>query len=159
MMEFLKEIGFIKEWGDHIGIPGFVFGIFLIIILAILGIKRYTRLNKEYTFKIYITITILLFVFAITSLVLSYSESSYYLTVFVHEGNRGDNLILTNRGKVRLIYEGADPTETINDKGVATFKQIPSIFFNSKKPIKIHFFDPQNEPYKAINPDSIYYLT
>ncbi|WP_299432062.1 hypothetical protein [uncultured Aquimarina sp.] len=78
------------------------------------------------------------------------------LTVLVHGEKGKDDLILTNRGKVKLIYGDANVEEVINSKGEATFKQIPEIFFHKKSRVEIIFLDPKGEPYKSLNTDSLY---
>ena len=37
--------------------------------------------------------------------------------------------------------------------------EIPQEFFDSEATVEILFFDPEGEPYRAINPDSLYKLT
>lgn len=80
------------------------------------------------------------------------------VTVFVHEASGKDQLVLPNRGQVTLVFGDAKVEETINSKGEATFKQIPSSFFNDQAAVEILFSDPEGEPYKAVYADSSYVL-
>ena len=78
------------------------------------------------------------------------------ITVLVHQESGKDQLVLPNRGEVTLIYGDANVVETINSKGEATFKQIPEQFFEEDARVEIRFADPQGEPYRAVEPDSLY---
>ena len=94
----------------------------------------------------------------IVSILPSEKSTSSQLTVLVHELEGKDMLVLPNRGQVKLIYGDANVVETINDKGEATFKQIPAEFFEKESGVELLFSDPDGEPYKAVYPDSIYKL-
>ncbi len=88
------------------------------------------------------------------------SGGNSQVTVLVHGEKGKDNLVLTNRGKVKLLYGDASIEETINSKGEeATFKQIPPSFFDKDATVEILFFDPEGEPYKTSVPDLLYILT
>lgn len=104
----------------------------------------------------------LITVISILSIVQYYSgapDTASQVTILVH-GERGkDDLLLPGRGKVKLIYGDANTIETTNDKGEATFKQIPQKFFEEGATVEIQFFDPQGEPYRVEKPDSLYTLT
>ena len=81
------------------------------------------------------------------------------VTVLAH-GERGkDDLVLPNRGIVKLIFGDAIIPEQINNEGEATFKQIPEEFFHEDNGVEILFQDPEGEPYRVLNPDSLYHLT
>ncbi|HSZ31764.1 MAG TPA: hypothetical protein VK772_00560, partial [Puia sp.] len=80
------------------------------------------------------------------------------ITVLVHGKKGKDELVIPGRGKVKLIYGDADVIETTNDKGEVVFKQIPPVFFKKGATVELQFFDPENEPYRVINPDSLYEL-
>lgn len=115
--------------------------------------------NKPKTRSIIIgVITILAVAFGIIKLGFFKGEnnSRYQLTVLVHSEEGKDRLVLPNRGQVKLIYGDANVVETINVKGEATFKQIPSMFFEDGATVEIIFMDPQGEPYKAVQSDSMY---
>ncbi len=64
------------------------------------------------------------------------------VTILVHNEAGKDQLILPNRGQVKLIYGDANVVETINSKGEATFKQIPEHFFSEDATVEILFIDP-----------------
>ncbi|MEM7085304.1 MAG: TIR domain-containing protein [Bacteroidota bacterium] len=85
-------------------------------------------------------------------------EEAKQLTVLVHNEEGKDQLVLPSRGQVKLIYGDANVVETINTKGEATFKQIPPSFFEEDATVEILFTDPEGEPYRAVNPDSLYLL-
>ncbi|MGH1363200.1 MAG: CHAT domain-containing protein [Calditrichia bacterium] len=105
--------------------------------------------------------TIITFVFDIpgrTGLI-SISNQANTVTVLVHGEKGKDQLILPNRGKVKLIYGDAIVSEQINDKGEATFKQVPENFFTQGSRVEVLFHDPKGEPYRAIYHDSLYQLT
>ncbi len=86
------------------------------------------------------------------------TDEAHQITVLVHEENSKDKLVLPGRGQVTLIYGDANVVETINAKGEATFKQIPAAFFETDASVEILFSDPQGEPYRVMNPDSLYNL-
>lgn len=86
------------------------------------------------------------------------SLDTFQLTVFVHEESGKDQLVLPNRGQIKLIYGDASVIETTNSKGEATFKQIPATFFSNQAQVEILFIDPEGEPYRAVNNDSTYVL-
>lgn len=80
------------------------------------------------------------------------------VTVLAHGTAGKDDVVLPNRGIVKLIYGDAIIPEQINNKGEATFKQVPDAFFESGNAVEILFQDPEGEPYRAANPDSAYTL-
>ena len=88
----------------------------------------------------------------------STTPSSASVTILVHGENGKDELILTNRGVVKLVYGDAIVSEQINNEGEATFKQVPEHFFQSDVRVEILFEDPKGEPYRAIQRDSLYLL-
>jgi hypothetical protein len=83
-------------------------------------------------------------------------SNSDQLTILVHDVLGKDQLVLPNRGQVKLIYGDANVVETINSKGEATFKQIPEEFFDKDSKVEILFLDPDGEPYRAVHSDSSY---
>ncbi|NND52922.1 MAG: TIR domain-containing protein [Flavobacteriaceae bacterium] len=85
--------------------------------------------------------------------------NTYQLTVLVHDESGKDQLVLPNRGQVKLIHGDASEIETINAKGEATFKQIPAHFFEEDARVEILFYDPEGEPYRALKADTSYVLT
>lgn len=80
------------------------------------------------------------------------------VTVLAHGTAGKDDVVLPNRGIVKLIYGDAIIPEQINNKGEATFKQVPDAFFESGNSVEILFQDPEGEPYRAAKPDSAYTL-
>lgn len=80
------------------------------------------------------------------------------VTVLVHGPAGKDDLVLPNRGVVKLIYGDAIIPEQINNEGEATFKQVPGRFFQPEASVEILFQDPKGEPYRAVYPDSLYQL-
>jgi len=152
---------FIKEWGIIAGIAGIALGVFMVIFKEIIRKNIFPVLTKKQSYTILIVIILLVWALAILSIILYYtggSEDPSQLTVLVHSEKGKDDLVLPNRGKIKLIYGDASVIETINEKGEATFKQIPPTFFSSEETVEILFFDPQGEPYRVINPDSLYQL-
>lgn len=107
------------------------------------------------------TVLVLLALFSLYQFVLkpAINQRSSQVTVLIHEETAKDKLVLPNRGQVKLIYGDANVVETINAKGEATFKQIPPEFFGEDATVEILFMDPEGEPYRAINPDSVYKIT
>jgi len=88
----------------------------------------------------------------------SAAKAGNTVTVLAHGVAGKDDLVLPNRGIVKLIYGDAIIPEQINNKGEATFKQVPDGFFESDNKVEILFQDPEGEPYRAANPDSMYIL-
>ncbi|PHN94727.1 hypothetical protein CSC80_05105 [Maribacter sp. 6B07] len=77
---------------------------------------------------------------------------SLTFTVFVHGPKGLDDLILKNDGKVVLVLKSDKREATINEKGEATFKEIPSVF----KGKKVKIFINHQQPYRPIQLDSLY---
>jgi len=155
-------MNFITEWGNIAGFSGLVLGVFLFLFRGVLNEKLIAKFTRKQAFYIYMTFMIFVWSITIFSFSLHYklnSEIPSQVTVIVHGEKGKDELVLPSRGKVKLIYGDANVVETINDKGEATFKQIPSDFFGSKSTVEILFFDPLGEPYHVLNPDSLYQLT
>jgi hypothetical protein len=153
---------FIKEWGMIAGIAGIALGVLLILFIEIIRKSIFSALTKKQSYTIMIVIILLVWSLTIFSIIIYFigrSDDPSQLTVLVHSEKGKDDLVLANRGKVKLMYGDANVIETINDKGEATFKQIPPIFFSSEATVEILFFDPQGEPYRVINPDSLYQLS
>jgi len=153
-------MGLITEFGELAGISGIAFGILLYLLKDILRKSIFSKLTNKQSFRVLISIIITVWSLSLTSLILSkQNNSSSQLTVLVHGEKGKDYLVLPSRGKVKLIFGDANVVETINDKGEATFKQIPEKFFNSEATVEILFFDPEGEPYRSIYSDSLYILT
>lgn len=150
---------FIQEWGLIAGSAGLTLGVLLVIMTIILRKIKFSTLNQKNTFRVLISIIIFTFLTAILSLSLYEPDSPSQVTVLVHSEKGKDDLVLPSRGKVKLLYGDAIVLETINEKGEATFKQIPPKFFSLKEKTTILFFDPQGEPYRVLNPDSLYQLS
>ncbi|HVU97732.1 MAG TPA: carboxypeptidase-like regulatory domain-containing protein [Puia sp.] len=155
------EVNFVKEWGLIAGFAGLALGVFLILFREVIRQKIFPVLTKRQGYTV-----ILLFMCMVWSLS-GYSIYLYFhdkgttgiVTVLVHGEKGKDDLVLPNRGKVKLIYGDADVVEPTNEKGEATFKQVPIQYFNSEKTVELTFIDPQNEPYRSVSPDSQYHLT
>ncbi len=82
------------------------------------------------------------------------SPESFTVTVFVHGKKGKDDRILKNQGQVMLGLRTNEMPCSINEKGEATFKEIPMGFKGQKVPIRIE----HPQPYRATHPDSLYLL-
>lgn len=82
------------------------------------------------------------------------SPESFTVTVFVHGKKGTDERILKNQGQVILGLRTDEKVCSINEKGEATFKEIPMGFKGQKVPIRIE----HPQPYRATRPDSLYLL-
>ncbi len=85
-------------------------------------------------------------------------EAPAQVTVLVHGENGKDELVLPNRGVVKLLIGEDIREETINSKGEATFKQIPAQYFDKGQSAEILFTDPAGEPYRSLFADSAFVL-
>lgn len=86
------------------------------------------------------------------------STTAKTVSVLVHGKGGKSEVVLPNRGIVYLIYGDAKIPEQINNKGEATFKQIPNEFFAPNAKVEILFEDPKGEPYRVAVADSLYSL-
>jgi len=155
---------FITEWGNIAGIAGIALGIFLLLFGEVIRKNIFASLTKKQSYTIIILILVLVWSISVYAIYLyskgeSAAKGSSQVTVLVHGEKGKDELILPNRGRVKLIYGDANVVETINSKGEATFKQVPPAFFAENATVEILFSDPEGEPYRTINPDSLYTLT
>lgn len=82
------------------------------------------------------------------------SPESFTITVFVHGKKGKDDRILKNQGQVMLGLRTNEMPCSINEKGEATFKEIPIGFKGQKVSIRIE----HPQPYRATHPDSLYLL-
>ncbi|MFM9948356.1 MAG: hypothetical protein ACKV1O_10495 [Saprospiraceae bacterium] len=82
------------------------------------------------------------------------SPESFTVTVFVHGKKGKDDRILKNQGQVMLGLRTSEMPCNINEKGEATFKEIPMGFKGKRVPIRIE----HPQPYRATHPDSLYLL-
>ena len=156
-------MNFITEWGQIAGIAGIAVGIFLVLFREVIRKNIFPKLSKKQSFTILLVFMGLTFSIGVLSIYFYYSGSSSVrssaLSVLVYDAEKGkDYIVLPNRGKVKLFVGDAVIEEVINSKGEATFKQLPSTFFEPKTSVQMQFFDPQGEPYRALNPDSLYAL-
>ncbi len=87
------------------------------------------------------------------------NPASNTVTVLVHGTKGKDDLVLPNRGIVKLVYGDAIVSKQINRDGEATFQQIGDVFFDPAHGVEIWFEDPEGEHYRAVAPDSQYHLT
>lgn len=154
-------MGFIKEWGLIAGLAGLALGSFFVLFREVIRKNIFSTLTKKQSYIIIIVFMILVWSLSIFAIIEYYHTGSgsdlTAVTVLVH-GEKGiDEMILPNRGQVKLIYGGIPIVETLNAKSEATFT-IPSKYFRSKETVKILFYDPDGEPYRAKNPDSLYKL-
>ncbi|QLG45410.1 hypothetical protein [Costertonia aggregata] len=85
----------------------------------------------------------------------SEDSDSIDFTVFVHGPNGHDDLILRNQGKVYLDLKTDRREASINEKGEATFKQVPSSV--TGRAVKINIEHP--EPYRPVSLDSLYRIS
>jgi hypothetical protein len=82
------------------------------------------------------------------------SPETFTITVFVH-GKKGKyDRILKNQGIVMLGLRTNEVPCSINEKGEATFKEVPVGFNGKKVPIRIE----HQQPYRATHPDSLYLI-
>lgn len=130
----LSKAGFKKQkWWQWVVGAGVIIG-----ILA--GIAEFTGLNLKGLFS-------------------STSTASNTVTVLVHGKDGKADLVLPNRGIVKLIYGDAIVSKQINNEGEATFRQISDAFFEDNVQVEVVFQDPKGEPYRAVDPDNKYQLT
>lgn len=89
-------------------------------------------------------------------------SNSFSLTVFVHGKQGKDDRILKNQGKVVLDIGTARQEATINEKGEATFKELPAHFKGDSALISIDHpqpYLPKNRNVKyALTPKQAIYL-
>ena len=153
---------FLTEWGQIAGIAGMGLTIFLVLFREIIRKNIFPKLTKKQSFIIIMSCMAIVAFIAVFSIVKYYSGHSGgvdQVTVLVHGEKGRDDLVLPNRGKVKLLLGDAILEEVVNSKGEATFKQIPSAFFEKGVVVEVQFLDPGGEPYKAKSPDSLYTLT
>lgn len=81
-------------------------------------------------------------------------QDTFSVTVFVHGKKGRDDRILKNQGQVMLALRSSEIPCSINEKGEATFKELPIGLKDT--PVLIRIYHPQ--PYRAIHPDSLYHL-
>lgn len=86
------------------------------------------------------------------------TTASNTVTVLVHGKEGKDDMVLPNRGIVKLIYGDAIVSKQINAEGEATFKQISDALFKKKNAVEIIFYDPEGEAYRSANLDTSYNL-
>ena len=154
---------FITQWGQVAGLAGIAVGVFLVLFREIIRKNIFPKLSKKQSFTILLVFMGLTFSIGVLSIYLYYSRGasmrSSALSVLVYDVEKGkDYIVLPNRGKVKLLVGDAVIEEVINSKGEATFKQLPSTFFEAGTSVQMQFFDPLGEPYRALNPDSLYAL-
>lgn len=82
------------------------------------------------------------------------TDDTFTVTVFVHGKKGQDERILKNQGQVMLGLRTNEMPGSINEKGEATFKEIPLGFKGQKVPIRIE----HPQPYRSTHPDSLYLL-
>lgn len=82
------------------------------------------------------------------------TADTFTVTVFVHGKKGKDDRILKNQGQVMLGLRTNEMPCSINEKGEATFKEIPMGFQGQRMPIRIE----HPQPYRATHPDSQYLL-
>lgn len=155
-------MNFITEWGQIAGIAGIAVGVFLVLFREVIRKNIFPTLSKKQSFVVLLVFMGLTFFTGVLSLYFYYNQGSSgsgSLSVLVYDVERGkDQMVLPNRGKVKLLVGDALIEEVVNSKGEATFKELPSNFFKATVPVEIQFFDPMGEPYRVLNPDSLYTL-
>ncbi|HDZ04679.1 hypothetical protein LCGC14_0354270 [marine sediment metagenome] len=126
--------------------------------------KTYLKENRRFVEKIFYNYKTWVFYVLPTTLILLFitnytnpwafgkESSSMDFTVFVHGSKGVDDLILKNEGKVILILKSDKREASINEKGEATFKEIPA-YFNNKK---VNIFIEHPQPYRPTHLDSLY---
>lgn len=79
---------------------------------------------------------------------------SFMLTVLVHGEGGIDDLILKDQGEVRLDVGTGRFEAKVNERGEATFKEIPGLYIGRSCTLTID----HPQPYKATKPDEQYVL-
>ncbi len=125
----------------------------------ILGAEKRRRNIWKYVVGSSIVVGILASIFQITGFSIKDifgdgSPESFTITVFVHGKKGKDDRILKNQGQVMLGLRTNEIPCSINEKGEATFKEIPIGFKGQKVLIRIE----HPQPYRAFPPDSLYQL-
>lgn len=82
------------------------------------------------------------------------ADDTFSVTIFVHGKKGTDDRILKNQGQVMLGLRTNEMPCSINEKGEATFKEIPIGFKGQKVPIRIE----HPQPYRLTHPDSQFLL-
>ncbi|MFM9947695.1 MAG: hypothetical protein ACKV1O_07130 [Saprospiraceae bacterium] len=82
------------------------------------------------------------------------ADDTFTVTVFIHGKKGKDDRILKNQGQVMLGLRTNEMPCSINEKGEATFKEIPMGFQGQKVPIRVE----HPQPYRAIHSDSLFTL-
>lgn len=120
------EIELFKTLGKLFGIGGLTIGFLLIVIYKIFEKNIFSKLDKNQSFKIIRLLIILSFLIGIIGLcsLLITNQNTFDFTVFIESD---DNSFKPNNStKLILKIDNDKRTETIDNKGSATFKQIPS---------------------------------
>lgn len=99
-------------------------------------------------------IVLLLVVALFASNFMGNSDTSFALTVLVHGKDGKDHQILKNQGKVMLDIGTARQEATINERGEATFKELPATFIGKEALLSIE----HDQPYLPTNRDATYLL-
>ncbi len=81
-------------------------------------------------------------------------DDTFTVTVFIHGKKGKDDRILKTQGQVMLGLRTNEMPGSINEKGEATFKEIPRNFKDVRVPIRIE----HPQPYRSTHPDSLYLL-
>lgn len=126
-------------------------------------LKEHTSLREDlwYKYKIYFFFTLPILLIGV--LIKDNWKSGLELedvaglnfTVFVHGPEGIDDLILKNQGKVVLDLKSDRKVASINEKGEATFKGIPT-YFNNKR---VKIFIEHSQPYRPAFLDSLYMIS
>ncbi len=82
------------------------------------------------------------------------APETFTITVFVHGKKGKDERILKNQGQVMLGLRTNEMACSINEKGEATFKELPIGFVGQKVSLRIE----HPQPYRATHTDSLYLL-
>lgn len=92
--------------------------------------------------------------FGVENLFSGHRADAFSVTVFVHGKDGRDDRILRNQGKVVLDIGSARQEASINEKGEATFKELPASFIGKKALLSID----HPQPYFPVDRNSEYVL-
>lgn len=95
--------------------------------------------------------------YSLKDLFSSSSQENVTSNVTIKVRPKGD-YDLPENGKVILNFGGEISSKTIGRQGEVYFPEVPNRYFSKDAKVKIAFEDPDKEPFKALNEDSLYQL-
>lgn len=140
------------------GLAGLALWVFFIIFKRIIEKISSTQISKAHTYKILRLIIIITGIIAIVGIgtwailqILNRVSPDTDVTVFVHGKKGKQDFILRQKGSVIMDVNNERRSAPIDDKGEAIFK---NIHVGDSVQLEIDF----SEPYRSLNPDSIYII-